>query len=73
MPSRFLGGTQSRIWANICNDMPSQFLPASLLRHVAWARIEMCFQCNYARDEIFDLVSDGGGSLKIRLQKEDIG
>jgi len=46
------------------NNIPYQFVPAPLFCHVARTRCKKCLQYSYVREEDFNLVSDGSGSLQ---------
>ena len=62
IPSNLLQGTQDMIQTK-GDDVPPQFIPTPLLSHITRTGIEIVFQKNDAREETFNLVPDGGGSL----------
>lgn len=47
-------------------------IPAPQLCNITRGRVEVLFQYNYTGEEVPDLVSNGGSSLKIRLSKGDL-
>ena len=47
------------------DNIPYQSIPAPLLYYVARACCKKCVQCSYAREEDFNLVSDGDSFLQI--------
>ena len=52
------------------NSVPSQFVPAHLLWHIIWARIETFFHCSYIRKKDLSLIFHSDGSLKIVFVRE---
>jgi len=49
--------------------IPYQFIPTPLLYHVTRSCRKKCLQRGYTREEVFDLVSDRDGFLRIGSSK----
>ena len=69
MSLNWLGGTQYNVSRG--NDgIPDQFMPAPPIFDIIWTRLKMLFQCDYAWEEVFNLVPDVDGFLHMGSSKK---